>query len=366
VRGVQRRHFLRSVLAASAAVAAPRAAAALPMFDPFSPQPDRWRTFDLTTTIELAGAGGPAAAWIPVPALSAATWIKPAVNRWKTNATSAKLVRDPASATAMVYAQWAASAPPPDIAIVSRVATRDRTTDFTKPGTPSDLLPADRQRYSAAPAEIVRERAGTIAPGVTNELDKARAIYEWVVTNTFEDPQIAGCGTGDVAAMLTSGKLGGKSADINGLFVALARAAGLPARVLYGVRVAPSAFGYASLGAGGPDVTHEQHCRAEVFLTGFGWVPADPADVRHVIAAEPPGHLTLDDQVVIDARTALFGSWETNWVAYNDGQNVTLPGSELGAVPFLLYPQAEAGNARRDSLAADKFRYTIAVSELGA
>jgi len=363
---MQRRRFLRSMVATSAALAAPRVAGALPMLDPFSPQPDRWRTFDLTTTIELAGASGPAAAWIPVPAVSAATWIKPAASRWKTNATSVKLVHDPVSATAMVYAQWTASATVPSIEIVSRVATRDRTTDFAKPGTAADLLPADRARYSAAPAEIVRERAGTIAPGVTNELDKARAIYEWVVTNTYEDPQIAGCGTGDVAAMLASGKLGGKSADINGLFVALARAAGLPARVLYGVRVAPSAFGYASLGANGPDVTHAQHCRAEVFLSGFGWVPADPADVRHVIAAEPPGHLTLDDQVVIDARSALFGAWETNWIAYNDGQSVQLPSAELGPLPFLLYPQAEIGSARRDGLAAETFRYTIAVSELGA
>jgi len=56
---MQRRRFLRSVLAVSAAVAAPRVAAALPMYDPFSPQPDRWRTFDLTTTIELARANGP-------------------------------------------------------------------------------------------------------------------------------------------------------------------------------------------------------------------------------------------------------------------------------------------------------------------
>jgi hypothetical protein len=35
-------------------------------------------------------------------------------------------------------------------------------------------------------------------------------------------------------------------------------------------------------------------------------------------------------------------------------------------VPFLLYPQAEISNARLNSLAAEKFRYTIAVSELGA
>ena len=46
-----------------------------------------------------------------------------------------------------------------------------------------------------------------------------------------------------------SGNLGGKCADLNALYVALARASGLPARDLYGIRVAPSAFGYKSLGA---------------------------------------------------------------------------------------------------------------------
>jgi transglutaminase-like putative cysteine protease len=354
------------MLAASAAIAAPRAASALPMLDPFSPQPDRWRTFDLTTAIELTGSNGPAAAWIPVPALTAASWIKPAASRWKTNATNVKLVRDPASATAMVYAQWASGAGVPSIAIVSRVATRDRTTDFKKPGTAADLLAADRLRYSTAAAGIVADTAAKITAGVTDEVGKARAIYEWVVTNTFEDPKVAGCGTGDVAALLTSGKLGGKSADINGLFVALARAAGLPARVLYGIRVAPSEFGYTSLGANASDVTHDQHARAEVFLGGFGWVPADPADVRHVIAAEPPGRLTLDDQVVSDAHTTLFGAWETNWIPYNDGQNVQLPGSALGPLPFLLYPQAETSNARREGLVAETFRYTITATEVGA
>jgi len=81
-------------------------------------------------------------------------------------------------------------------------------------------------------------------------------------------------------------------------------------------------------------VTHAQHCRAEVFLTGFGWVPVDPADVRKVVLEEPPGHLALDNALVTDARTTLFGAWESNWVAYNDGHDVRLPGSshrELGS-----------------------------------
>ncbi len=64
-------------------------------------------------------------------------------------------------------------------------------------------------------------------------------------------------------------------------------------------------------------VTKAQHCRAEVWLSQFGWVPMDPADVRKVVLEEPPGKLTLDDPKVVAARKALFGSWEGNWFAYN-------------------------------------------------
>jgi transglutaminase-like putative cysteine protease len=67
--------------------------------------------------------------------------------------------------------------------------------------------------------------------------------------------------------MLESKNLGGKCADLNALFVGLARAAGLPARDVYGIRVAKSALGYQSLGAASEIVTKSQHCRAEVFLT---------------------------------------------------------------------------------------------------
>src|SRR5256885_5737844 len=86
--------------------------------------------------------------------------------------------------------------------------------------------------------------------------------------------------------MLETGNLGGKCADLNALYVGLARASGLPARDVYGVRVAKSQFGYRSLGAGTANITRAQHCRAEVHLAGFGWVPVDPADVRKVVLEE--------------------------------------------------------------------------------
>src|SRR5690606_9962279 len=102
--------------------------------------------------------------------------------------------------------------------------------------------------------------------------------------------RVRGCGIGDIVSMLKTGNLGGKCADLNALFVGLARASGLPARDVYGLRVAPSKFGYRSLGAGTENVTRAQHCRAEVYISGLGWVPVDPADVRKVMLEEPPGN----------------------------------------------------------------------------
>ena len=141
--------------------------------------------------------------------------------------------------------------------------------------------------------------------------------------------------------------LSGKCADLNALFVGLARASGLPARDLYGLRVAPSSQ-FPSLGRAGGNVTTAQHCRAEVWADGYGWIPVDPADVRKLMLEEKKP--SLGDPYVAKAREALFGSWEMNWIAFNDAHDVALPGSAGKPLPFLMYPQAEVGGTRLDSL----------------
>jgi transglutaminase-like putative cysteine protease len=171
---------------------------------------------------------------------------------------------------------------------------------------------------------------------------------------------------GDVGWMLKTGNLNGKCADLNALYVAMARSVGLPARDLYGIRVAPSAFGYKSLGAGSANVTKAQHCRAEVWLAGSGWTPVDPADVRKVVLEEPPTNLALTDLKVIAARKTLFGAWEGNWLAFNDAHDVKLPGSAADPLPFLMYPQAEDKSGLIDPLDADAFKYTITAHALSA
>ena len=248
---------------------------------------------------------------------------------------------------------------------------RDRAIDLTKPGQVAALSAADQKLYtsptSLIPTDgIVKETADKITAGKTSEIEKVRAIYEWIVDNTFRDAKVRGCGVGDIAAMLRTGNLGGKCADLNALFVGFARASGMPARDVYGIRVAPSRFGYKSLGAGSEVITKAQHCRSEVYLTGFGWVPMDPADVRKVVLEEPPGNLAMTDPKVEAARKTLFGAWETNWLAYNAAHDVALPDANQPRVEFLMYPQAEVAGVRVDCLDADAFKYTITAKELSS
>jgi transglutaminase-like putative cysteine protease len=209
----------------------------------------------------------------------------------------------------------------------------------------------------------VKQTAVEITKGATTDVDKARAIYDWIVENTARNPKTRGCGTGDIRFMLETKDLTGKCADLNALYVGLARAAGLPARDVYGIRVAKSELGYKSLGASSEKVTKAQHCRAEVYLDEHGWVPVDPADVRKVVLEEPPGNRPLDDEMVQKARARLFGSWEMNWMAFNFAHDVKLPGSTGKPLAFLMYPQAETANGRLDSLDADGFKYEITSRE---
>ena len=70
--------------------------------------------------------------------------------------------------------------------------------------------------------------------------------------------------------MLETKNFGGKCADLNALYVGLSRASGLPARHVYGLRIAKSDRGFKSLGLATTTATKGQHCRAEVYLTRYG------------------------------------------------------------------------------------------------
>src|SRR5262249_36442608 len=275
--------------------------------------------------------------------------------------------RDDKYGATLLHVEWPASEKVPVVEVVSRFSTRDRNVDLSKPlASVAKESSAVLKTYTSAtklmPLDgIVLETSREIVKGAGNDLDKARAIYEWIVENTFRDPKVRGCGVGDIRGMLETKNLGGKCADLNALFVGLARAAGIPARDLYGIRAADSKE-FKSLGKSG-DITNAQHCRGEFYVQSQGWVPVDPADVRKVILEERPG-LTLDDPIAKRARAKLFGQWEMNYLSYNFAHDVKLPGSGGDPVAFLMYPQAETAEGRKDPLEPAAFKYEILSKEL--
>jgi transglutaminase-like putative cysteine protease len=368
---MDRRHFIKTATTfAAATLVAPGIARAAAGDVPFQPNPGNgWRTFEVTTRAELAKSDGVARVWLPVPSVEDADWIRPMGHLWNGNAASVEVRRDPVYGAQMLVARWDAGVEAPFVELTARFATRDRAVDLTQPGKVAALDKASAKLYTRAtellPTDgIVRKTALDITRGAKTDIDKAKAIYDWIVDNTARNPKTRGCGTGDIRGMLETGNLSGKCADLNALYVGLARAVGLPARDVYGIRVADSKFGYKSLGKSG-EISKAQHCRAEVWLAGFGWVPVDPADVRKVVLEEKAG-LTLNDDVVIAVREKLFGAWEMNWLALNFAHDLSLPGSTGAKVPFFMYPQGETASGRFDSLDPDNFRYRISSRELTA
>jgi transglutaminase-like putative cysteine protease len=360
---MNRRDFLRSASIASACAAFPKTSG---IFANRATSAS-WRTFEITTRVEVLNYSGPTRIWLPAALINTTPFQKTLANRFAADGGTAKLVENGIDALGVVSAEFPAGVRPV-LTLTSRVATKDFAVDLSSPRNapkvdrtelahflrPTKLIPTDG---------IVKTRAAEITGGATTDVDKARAIYEWIVDSTFRNPKTRGCGIGDIRFMLESGDLGGKCADLNALYVGLARACGLPARDVYGIRVAKSNFGYKSLGTSSEIVTKAQHCRAEVYLGGYGWVPVDPADVRKVVLEEPPGNRPLEDDMVKMARRCLFGSWEMNWVGYNFAHDVALPGSSGAPIGFLMYPHAETNGGPIDSLDPENFKYEITSKE---
>jgi transglutaminase-like putative cysteine protease len=362
---MNRRNFLQATGAVCAGLAFTKS---LPAFSGF--MTGEWRTFEVITRVEVLKPVGVTHIWLPAALIIETPYQRTLSNTFNAEREAAELTEDKPTALGIVSATYPAS-DKPVLTLTSRVSVKNYSVDLSA----SSLAPSQRpskaeldfflQPSRYVPTDgIVKETALKATAGATTDIDKARAIYEWVVDNTFRDPKVRGCGRGDIRAMLETGDLGGKCADLNALYVGMARSVGLPARHIYGLRIAKSEMGYKSLGVNTDKATKGQHCRAEVYLHEHGWVPVDPADVRKVVLEEPPGNRPLNDETVSKARKSLFGSWEMNWMAYNYGHDVALPGSAKQPLVYFMYPQAETAEGRVDPFDPDNFKYEITATEV--
>ncbi|BDT71932.1 hypothetical protein os4_14600 [Comamonadaceae bacterium OS-4] len=367
-----RRQFMKNsaVALASAALPAVNFAQTVPAAErQFSPKPAAWRTFEVTTRVDIAKPQGATRLWLPVPSINS-EWQQSLESSYSSNG-SARMEDDNATGARMLFVDFAADQAKPFVELTSRIRTRSRAQDWSQKTAvaedaatlkywtqPTALLPLDG---------IVRTTAQEATRGAKTDVEKVQKIYDWIVTNTYREPKVRGCGEGDIKTMLETNNLGGKCADLNALFVGLCRAAGVPARDVYGLRVAPSAFGYRELGGNSASLKGAQHCRAEVYLKGYGWVGMDPADVAKVMRQETPEWIkSASNPLVAPVNKGLFGGWEGNWMAYNMAHDVALPQSSGSKLGFLMYPTAETAAGRLDSYAPDDFKYQISAKELAA
>ncbi|MDF0678197.1 MAG: transglutaminase domain-containing protein [Nitrosomonas sp.] len=359
---MKRRSFFKLVGSSAAAAALFPAVARGSALSPNQ----KWRSYQLTYQVTLPASGKVAKLWLPLPDASDTVYQFTQGNNWSGKATASAFYMLPGTQSPVFFALWQ-KGEERTVKVSSIVKTADRTVDLHSYRAPAKVsIPQNIQRYLQSTKYIpLDDNVKKMARSVTSPanahtpLQQARAIYDWVINNVAYDINGRGQGSGDLRSLLSRKEnLSGKCGDIHALFVGLARASGIPARIQYGIRIGDSALNK-NLGNYG-EVSTSQHCQAEFYLSGLGWVPVNPSDVARVMAAESLSH---NHDSISQLREKLFGSWEMNWVAFNERENVDLGTTKVSAaiskLPFFGYPHAEIDGRLQDSLEPESFSYKI-------
>jgi len=310
----------------------------------------------IEVTIDAPAGNRDTRLWVPLPVSDSFQKIENV--KIEGNYTTQGKYKEKETGNNILYAEWTKPADGQRMLALSfRATVRPRVNrDFVETSSP---LPADIRQYVKETAFIptggeVKKVGDKVGEGKTKISEKARAAYDWVVDNTFRDPSVQGCGIGDVEQTLA--KKGGKCVDISSVFVSVARAAGVPAREVFGIRLGKD--------DGVSDMTKGHHCWAEYYAPGTGWVPVDPADQRKMVFEKK-----LDDKSDEAAkyREYYFNGLDPYRIAVaTGGRGYFLnPRQKSGPLNYFMYPFAEVDGKAVEWLAAQKeLKYKITFKKL--
>jgi len=322
----------------------------------------------------------PARLWNPMPYNSSYQQVKKLT--FTGNYDHANLNRNNAYDVDILYTDWAKSEKPKKIDIEILIETKEHSVPLEviqKASIQNLPLPESVKVYLKPTGHIptngiIKGLADRITQGKTDRFEKVKAIYYWCTSHTFRDSKIIGCGTGDVGKMVTqkevedaykNGYYGGKCTDLSSLFTALARAAGIPTREVFGIRLGKSHFSKAlgkSDEKGLATISTWQHCRAEYYIPGAGWIPTDPADITKLELVEGLKHT---DPKVQELNEKYLHSWEMNWVGFNYGRDFVLsPKPEQFPINMLGYPYGEVEEDVLNYYDPKEFGFTITSQEI--
>lgn len=172
---------------------------------------------------------------------------------------------------------------------------------------PDRLVPVDAtiKRWAQAVVDSV---------GAKTDLQKARAIYNHVISTVKYDKTGMGWGRGDIYYACDTRR--GNCTDFHAIFIGYCRAVGIPARFAIGFslptdRPAGEINGY--------------HCWAECYVNGVGWIPIDASE-----AAKNPSK-----------RAYFFGAHDENRIEFSIGRDLVLHKGQPQPLNYFVYPYLE-------------------------
>jgi len=327
--------------------------AILLLFACASPAKKKTGEIVLKVTIDVPEDNTDTRLWIPYPVSDEDQSIEDV--KINGSFSSSGIYREKDAGNLVLYAEWTEPTKERFITLSFITSARERVkADF--PSVEASSIPVEVLPYVKTTAFIptdgkVKEVASRLTKNKKTIQEKARTVYDWVVENTYRDPEVRGCGIGDVETTLA--KKGGKCVDISSVFVAVSRAAGIPAREVFGLRLGEK---------GQTDITNGYHCWAEFYLPGYGWVPVDPADVRKMMLLE-----NLDLEAADGYQEYFFGAVDESRIVLGKGGrgHYLEPRQKDGPINYFMYPYAEVNGKALEWLAAQKeLKYQITFKEI--
>ncbi len=305
-------------------------------------------TVSMSFDLSAHGTGQEAKLWVPYPVSDSDQLISDI--KVSGTFTSSAVYTDRINGNPILYAYWDAKTGDRKM-VLSFTAERLEVARKDIPAKEGRWDASDYSPYlvptSRGPIDgEVKKLVDRITQGKTSSAAKARAIYDWICDNMARDPNVRGCGQGNVCALLADPK--GKCTDISSVFIALCRAANVPAREVFGIRLGRIAE---------EDITGYQHCWAEFLVPGYGWVPVDPADVLKARLVENIGP---NDPKLSGYREYFWGGIDQYRIKLSTGRDIELNPPRAGEpLNNFGYPFAQVGGKTIDWYAPDAFKYRI-------
>src|SRR5262245_48861607 len=138
---MNRRTFLYSGAVASATLALPRSARVFA-----STGGSVWRTFEVTTRVEVLSPSGTTFVWLPAALLNETRYQRTLSNTFQAEGGTADLVVNKEDEYGIVAAKFEEGARPV-LTLTSKVMTRDLEVDVKKPGRPPKADSAELQKF---------------------------------------------------------------------------------------------------------------------------------------------------------------------------------------------------------------------------